>query len=503
MLAGRYRVVRHVGSGGMASVYLAEDDVLKRRVAVKSVMAEERSERGRRIRREARLGAGLRHPHLVTIYDVLADEDALLLVMEYVEGETLADLVKRGPLPPDRALAVLKPLADALDHAHDAGVVHRDVKPANVLVGAGGIIKLSDLGIATSADVTQITRTGGTLGTAAYMAPEQFEPGAVTKAVDVYALGAVAFEVLAGKRAFDDVTPPQLFARLREETPPPDLRKARPDLPEAAAAAIARGMASRPENRPASARELVNELAAALGEPEPTSAQVALPDAASLPDPTQTMEPVKPREERAAPPDPEPRPPEPAPPPKKEPAPKRPASGDGRGARRVLIPLAALAFLGLVAAIVVLSVGGDDDEPASRSAGETRTQETKPAQTQTQPARTTPGSGPASGSPDAAVRAFYERAAKDDFDGSWEIAGPGLRATFGNSKGQLRGTLGTLERIRFRRLNVTEQTSTTATVAISTVATHTNRVDRCNGTFSAIRDPERGWLADDFNVQCA
>jgi serine/threonine-protein kinase len=271
VLGERYRVVRHVGSGGMASVYLAEDDVLARRVAVKVVHADTQSERGRRIRREARLGAGMRHPHLVTVYDVLVEDEALLLVMEYVEGETLADVVKRGPLPPDRALAVLKPVADALDHAHAAGVVHRDVKPANVLVGAGGVVKLSDLGIATSDEVTQITRTGGTVGTAAYMAPEQFEPGPVTRAVDVYALGAVAYEVLTGRRAFSDVTPPQLFARLREDAPPPDLAKARPDLPEAAARAVARGMASRAEDRPSSACELVTELADALGEPDPQS----------------------------------------------------------------------------------------------------------------------------------------------------------------------------------------------------------------------------------------
>ena len=135
VLAGRYRIVRHVGSGGMGTVYLAHDESLGRDVAVKSVHAEPESEHGRRIMREARLGAGLRHPHLVTVYDVLPEGGALLLVMEYVAGETLADALRRGPLEVERALEVLRAVASALDHAHAQGIVHRDVKPANVLLG--------------------------------------------------------------------------------------------------------------------------------------------------------------------------------------------------------------------------------------------------------------------------------------------------------------------------------------------------------------------------------
>src|SRR5215213_9282178 len=119
VLSGRYRIVRHVGSGGMATVYLAHDEKLDREVAVKSVHAEPDSDHGRRIMREARLGAGLRHPHLVTVFDVLPEGGALLLVMEYVAGETLADALRRGPLEQARTLEVLRAVADALDHAHE------------------------------------------------------------------------------------------------------------------------------------------------------------------------------------------------------------------------------------------------------------------------------------------------------------------------------------------------------------------------------------------------
>src|SRR3712207_5792386 len=143
----------------MASVFLAEDTVLGRNVAVKRLHAAPDTEFGRRIRREARLGAGARHPNLVTVFDVAADEAALLLVMEYVAGETLADALKRGPMAPDRALPILRQIAEALDHLHEHGVVHRDVKPANVLLGERGVAKLTDLGVATSAEATQITRT--------------------------------------------------------------------------------------------------------------------------------------------------------------------------------------------------------------------------------------------------------------------------------------------------------------------------------------------------------
>ena len=155
----------------------------------------------RRLHREARLGASLNHPNLVSVFDTETYDEGVLIVMEYVEGETLGDALRRGPLPMRQALDVIRALAAALDHAHSHGVVHRDVKPGNVLLGPAGVVKLADLGIGIATDNTRITRTGIALGTPAYMAPEQIEAGRVTPAADVYALGALSFELLSGRKA--------------------------------------------------------------------------------------------------------------------------------------------------------------------------------------------------------------------------------------------------------------------------------------------------------------
>src|SRR3954463_1840495 len=143
LLAGRYRTIERVGSGGMATVLLAEDGGLGRQVAVKRLHAESPEDTARRFRREAKLGASLNHPNLVAVYDIVTDEEGVLIVMEYVDGETLRDAIDRGPLPPERALEVLRGVAAGLDHAHSEGIVHRDVKPANVLLGRrAGEVKL-------------------------------------------------------------------------------------------------------------------------------------------------------------------------------------------------------------------------------------------------------------------------------------------------------------------------------------------------------------------------
>src|SRR5215211_1243844 len=156
--ADRYRVLRRLGSGGMATVYLAEDERLGRRVAVKRLHADSPEDVAQRFDREARLGASLNHPNLVAVYDTVTDDEGVLIVMEYVDGPTLGQALKDGPLPVARALEVLRAVASALDHAHAQGIIHRDVKPANILLGADGRSKLADLGIAfAAAHATQIT----------------------------------------------------------------------------------------------------------------------------------------------------------------------------------------------------------------------------------------------------------------------------------------------------------------------------------------------------------
>src|SRR3954465_15839944 len=261
LAAGRYRMLRRLGAGGMAAVFLARDTRLERDVAIKRLHADSPEEVGRRFQREAKVGASLNHPSIVAVYDTVTDDEGVLIVMEYVAGHTLRDEIARGPMEPGRALGILGAIASALDHAHDAGVVHRDVKPANVLIDdARGAVKLADLGIATAAERTRITKSGNVLGTAAYMAPERLDGLAGGPAVDIYALAAMAFEMLSGRKAIDGSTPLEIARRVAT-MPPADLRDAVPDAPEKAAECLRRGLAKEPRERPDSAGALVRELA--------------------------------------------------------------------------------------------------------------------------------------------------------------------------------------------------------------------------------------------------
>ena len=249
----------------MAVVYLAEDERLHREVAVKRLHADSTEDVEIRFVREAKLGASLNHPNLVWVFDILTDEEGLLIVMEYVDGPHLGRELSSGPMKSRRAVEVLAATASALEHAHEHGVVHRDVKPANVLLGRDGTIKLADLGIATAADITRITRSDVALGTASYMAPEQLEGGRVGAATDLYALATVAYEMLSGAKARSGRTPMEVAHAISTEAPP-DLRETWPAAPPEAAAVLTAAMARDPEDRPDSVCDFVSDLARALGE---------------------------------------------------------------------------------------------------------------------------------------------------------------------------------------------------------------------------------------------
>jgi tetratricopeptide (TPR) repeat protein/predicted Ser/Thr protein kinase len=266
LLDGRYRVVRHLGSGGMASVLLCKDERLARQVAVKRLHADSPVDVEQRFTREAKLGASLNHPNLVSVFDTATDDEGVLIVMEYVEGEPLSRMLRRGPLRPEEVASMVRDLGDALDHAHSQGVIHRDVKPANVLIREDGVTKLADLGIATASDGTRITRSGTVLGTAAYMAPEQLDGREAGPAADVYALAAISFEALSGKRPREGRTPMEIAHKIATEGAP-DLLDAWPGAPRVAAEVLKRGMAQDPEDRPPSAGEFARELATALEAP--------------------------------------------------------------------------------------------------------------------------------------------------------------------------------------------------------------------------------------------
>jgi eukaryotic-like serine/threonine-protein kinase len=359
LLDGRYRVLRHLGSGGMASVLLCEDERLGRQVAVKRLHADSPVDVERRFNREAKLGASLNHPNLVSVFDTATDDEGVLIVMEYVDGEPLSRTLRRGPLRPEEVSKMVLDLGHALDHAHDQGVVHRDVKPGNVLIREDGLTKLVDLGIATASDGTRITRSGTVLGTAAYMAPEQLEGRDAGPPADIYALAAIAFEALSGKKPREGRTPMEIAHKIATEGPP-DLSEAWPRAPKAAVRVLKRGMARDPEDRPGSAGELARELAAALDQTPQERTRT-----------TRFLQ----RGAAAAPAvDPTPTPAKTLPPPKRAGASRR---------RPGLVPiLLAIVLIALAAATIVGAVlsGGDDK---SSSPGADRA----PAEVQKEPAK--------------------------------------------------------------------------------------------------------------------
>ena len=346
----------------MAQVLLCEDERLGRLVAVKRLHADSAEDVERRFAREARLGAALNHPNLVSVFDTAVDDEGVLIVMEYVEGEALSRALRRGPLEPSRVARMVRDVGGALDHAHAHDVVHRDVKPGNVLLREDGITKLADLGIATAVDLTRITRSGELLGTAAYMAPEQLEGREAGPASDVYALAAVCFEALTGQRPRRGRSAIELAHRIATE-PPPDLREHLADAPAAAAAALKRGMASDPEERTPSAGALADELWTALeggGESPAEETRVLPAEAAAAP--ARTVPRARPAAPSRAPVFDRPTPP---PPPTKR----------SRRSAVALIPVLLLAAVAAAATAVLLSSGDDGgggaQDQQDQQAGET------------------------------------------------------------------------------------------------------------------------------------
>ena len=269
-LPDRYRVTGFLAAGGMAGVWSAHDELLDRRVAIK-VLAEHLAtdaDAARRFQREARAAAGLSsHPHVVTIYDVGEHQGRPFIVMELLPGGTVAGRLEQGRV--DRALALrwIAEAGSALDAAHAAGVVHRDIKPGNLLLDEHDRLAVADFGIARLVhDAEQHTATGVVLGTAAYLAPEQAMGEATTDASDRYALAVVAFELLCGRRPFQAE---HFAAQARQhiEAPPPDASAVAPDLPRAVDDVLHCGLAKDPAHRWASCEALVGALGTALEEP--------------------------------------------------------------------------------------------------------------------------------------------------------------------------------------------------------------------------------------------
>ncbi len=274
MLAGRYRLEEVIGRGGMSTVYRATDTVLGRTVAVKVLLAglaDEDPAYIARFQREARAAAALHDRAVVAVYDVGVDGDTRFIVMEHVEGSSLAALLRGGrPLSVEQALRISAQVADALGAAHAAGIVHRDIKPANVMVTDAGAVKVLDFGVARMLDGTTITQAASVLGTAAYMAPERAlgEPGDAP--ADIYALGCLLYAMLTGAPPFRGEHAAALLHQHVNSAPRP-VRDLRAGIPPEADALVAEMLAKDPGARPDDAERVGERLAALAAPPDPTA----------------------------------------------------------------------------------------------------------------------------------------------------------------------------------------------------------------------------------------
>ncbi|MGB9886254.1 MAG: protein kinase domain-containing protein [Moorellales bacterium] len=299
ILGGRYRITEPIGSGGMAVVYKGEDILLNRTVTVKILRDQYASDQAfiRRFRQEAQAVARLSHPNIVSIYDVGEEGSYHYLVMEYVPGGTLKDLIRdRAPLPVGEAIGYLLQLLEALEHAHANGIVHCDIKPHNLLVTPAGRIKITDFGLARAATEATITFPGSIVGSVHYLSPEQAKGEPATVRSDLYSLSVVFFEMLTGRTPFQGETPLAVAMQHLQATPPSP-RSFNPDIPPALERIVLKGLAKDPADRYATAAEMRSDLEKVfLGAEEPTrvlpsqvsTATVTLPTTQPEEDPVPT-----------------------------------------------------------------------------------------------------------------------------------------------------------------------------------------------------------------------
>ncbi len=264
MIAGRYRIEGRLGVGGMSTVLLAFDERLERHVAVK-LLAEHLADDPAfvaRFRREAQAAARLVHPNIVQVFDFGFDDRAHqhFIVMEHVAGHSCAELLRdRGHLDVEQAVDIVRQACRGLDYAHRNRVVHRDVKPGNLLVSDTDVVKLADFGIARATDQSSITQVGSVLGTAAYLAPEQARGEEAGPRADLYSLGVVAYQLLSGRLPYEASSLSELALKQQRGSPPP-LQRLNPMVPAGVAESIASALAIEPEDRPATALELADAI---------------------------------------------------------------------------------------------------------------------------------------------------------------------------------------------------------------------------------------------------
>ena len=263
---GRYEIVKTIGDGGMANVYLAYDTMLERNVAVKILRGDLANDEKfvRRFRREAMNASKMSHPNIVKIHDVGVEDEQYYIVMEYVEGKTLKQLLKkRGRLTRTEVIDIMLQLTEAMAHAHDRFIIHRDIKPQNVMILENGIIKITDFGIAQALNSTELTQTNSVMGTVHYLPPEQANGKGSTIRSDIYSMGVLMYELLTGSVPYKGDSAVEIALKHLKE-PFPSVKDKLPDVPQSIENIILRATAKNPENRYASSQEMYEDLKTCL-----------------------------------------------------------------------------------------------------------------------------------------------------------------------------------------------------------------------------------------------
>ena len=278
-ISDRYQIIKAIGEGGMANVYLAYDTILDRDVAVKVLRGDLANDEKfvRRFQREALSASSLTHPNIVEVYDVGEDHGQYYIVMEYVEGKHLKDLIKkRGKLTLSEVIDIMLQITDGMSVAHDSYIIHRDIKPQNIMILENGLVKIMDFGIAMAMNQTQLTQTNSIMGSVHYLPPEQANGKGSTLQSDIYSMGIVMYELLTGKLPYKGDNAVEIALKHLKE-PLPSIREELPNIPQSVENIIIKATAKNPKNRYADAREMHNDLLTCLDESRENEEKIKLP----------------------------------------------------------------------------------------------------------------------------------------------------------------------------------------------------------------------------------